>query len=674
MRAPNHLQRSQHWRPNSQDLFAQKLTDRAMKRRIPGRRTRRSGGARAKFALYAAVLLIAGVSAATAPHQQHSKPTVLAPGYSTLKFPAPTVGSYQLPPLGTAGDGTVLDVAGRSIRLAELLGDRVVLLSFIFTTCSDVNGCPLATFVLRGVQERLLAEPALVDSVRLISLSFDPDHDTPSVMESYGANFKHEHGDWRFLTTSGEQALTPLLSSWDQSVQQEYDADGNFLGSFSHLLRVFLVDKVGLIRNIYSVSFLHADTVINDIKTVLSSHATTGERALANAISDPADDKRGYEHANYQTRSGAVLSAHDDGIDLYTLTQSPPRGLPGLPQSTRDKLSAEKIALGRKLFYDRRLSHNNTLSCAMCHIPQQGFTSNELATAIGIQGRTVRRNSPSLYNVAYAQKLFHDGRENHLEQQIWGPLLANNEMGNPSVGYVLDELRALSDYQGRFESAFGGQSISMETLGSALASYERSLVSANSPFDRWYFGEQQDAVDNSVKRGFRLFTGKGRCVSCHQIQKHHALFTDQRLHNTGIGYARSMRDEPATRRVLVAPGTYLTVASDVVKDTQPQSNDLGRYEITENPADRWHYKTPTLRNVALTAPYMHDGSLADLDAVVEFYNRGGVKNELLDPLITTLGLTDSEREALVSFLKALTGDNVDAIIADALAVPIGDPD
>ena len=637
-----------------------------------GRKLHRPGIRELHCAVFAIALWAVEAYAAPDAHQQHAQPTVLAPGYAKLQYAAPQPGSYRLPSLGAAGDGLVLDADGHASPLDLLLGERVVLLSFIFTTCSEVNGCPLATFVLTGVQRRLLTEPELLDKVRLISLSFDPDHDTPRVMDAYGGNFKHKDCDWRFLTTSTERTLAPLLASWDQSVHKEYDTEGNFLGSFSHLLRVFLIDHNKQIRNIYSVSFLHADTVVNDIKTILLSDAAGALQATA--AQGPGDDKRGYERADYQTHSRTVSNERGRPIDLLALAQSPPRGLPALDPSVRDTLTAEKIALGRKLFYDRRLSHNKTLSCAMCHIPEQGFTSNELATAIGIEGRTVRRNSPSLYNVAHARTLFHDGRESRLEQQIWAPLLARNEMGNPSVGYVLDEIRGLADYQGLFESAFAGQALSMETLGAALASYERALISGNSAFDRWHFGKDDTAVSDGVKRGFRLFTDKANCIACHQIQKRHALFTDHRLHNTGIGYQRAMAEQPATMQVQVAPGAYLTVAGDVVADaSEPRPNDLGRYEITEDPDDRWRYKTPSLRNVALTAPYMHDGSLKDLSAVVEFYNRGGIANELLDPLIKPLALTSMEMADIVSFLEALTGDNVDAVVADALAVPIGDP-
>jgi cytochrome c peroxidase len=307
----------------------------------------------------------------------------------------------------------------------------------------------------------------------------------------------------------------------------------------------------------------------------------------------------------------------------------------------------------------------------MCHVPDQGFANNELATAVGVEGRTGRRNAPTLYNVAYLERLFHDSRETSLEQQVWSPLLAHNEMANPSVGFVIEKIRSLPDYAGRFEAVFNGRPAGMETIGMALASYERVLTSANSPFDRWYYGNEEDAMPAAAVRGFTLFQGKARCSACHTIGPDYALFTDGKLHDIGVGYARSMGLD-GSRRVLVAPGTWIEVDPEVARELGPAGeNDLGYYEITGDPADRWKFRTPGLRNVALTAPYMHNGSLATLREVVEFYNVGGVPHDLLDPLIGPLGLSDREIDDLVAFLEALTGDSVDALVSDAFAAPVG---
>jgi cytochrome c peroxidase len=354
------------------------------------------------------------------------------------------------------------------------------------------------------------------------------------------------------------------------------------------------------------------------------------------------------------------------------MVNNPPLGLPEVPQPEHNRLTRDRIALGRKLFYDRRLSLNDTFSCAMCHIPEQGFTSNELATAVGIEGRSVRRNTPTLYNAAYSKRLFHDGREFMLEQQIWGPLLAKNEMGMPSVGFVINKIAGLDDYQGLFEKAYG-EPVSMLTLGRALASYQRTLVSADSAFDRWYYGKDPSALSSSAQKGYQLFVGRAGCSSCHLLNQGYALFTDDQLHNTGIGYRESMAKNSTSEKVQLAPGVFVDVDTDIIRRVgkQPMA-DVGLYEITEDPNDRWKYKTPGLRNVALTAPYMHNGSIGDLMGVVDFYDGGGVSNELLDPRIHPLGLTAEEKRNLVDFLKSLTGSNVGVLVSDAFAAPIGD--
>lgn len=338
-------------------------------------------------------------------------------------------------------------------------------------------------------------------------------------------------------------------------------------------------------------------------------------------------------------------------------------GLPDM-QHPKDNLpTKEKVILGRKLFMDRRLSHNNTISCAMCHVPEQAFSSNELATAVGIEGRTNRRNSPTILNVGYYETLFHDGREFTLENQVIGPMVSFNEMGNPSIGYVIEKIRNLKDYQGMFEKAFGGE-VTLERMSQAIAAYERTLVSGGSKFDQWYYAKDINALNNIEIRGFNIFTGKGKCVACHSINEKVAIFTDQSFHNTGIGWARNNKVihkvyESKTFPVTLAPGVVVQVEQgrlDAASE-EPQ-NDVGRFEITEDPKDRWAYKTPSLRNIALTAPYMHDGSLTTLDQVVEFYNKGGEDNPLKDPLLQPLGLTNEEKESLVVFLRALTGVNI----------------
>ena len=219
-----------------------------------------------------AVLLLALPTIATPEQQPHheraDQPQVLAPGYSALKFPAPAARSYALPSLGEAADGVLLDSSGAPTTLHRLYDDKTVVLSFIYTSCPDVNGCPLATFVLSQVQQRLSSHEGLADKVRLVSVSFDPANDSPVVMADYGKSFRRHDVDWRFLTTESEENLAPILNDYDQAVIRDIGPDGEPIGTMSHILRVFLIDRNKNIRNIYSPSFLHPDILLADILTV----------------------------------------------------------------------------------------------------------------------------------------------------------------------------------------------------------------------------------------------------------------------------------------------------------------------------------------------------------------------------------------------------------------------
>ena len=378
----------------------------------------------------------------------------------------------------------------------------------------------------------------------------------------------------------------------------------------------------------------------------------------------PGDSRAGYEATTYRTQS-RNLDGAGTALDLVALTKQPPLGLPPVPAETEPPTPAS-VALGRKLFVDRRLSANGTLSCAMCHIPEQGFTHNELATPVGIEGRDVKRNAPALYNVVYRSALFHDGRESSLVQQVWSPLLAENEMGNASQADVVARIAAAEDYREPFGAAFDGAPTA-ENVGRALAAYERSLLSADSPFDRFRFGGDANALDATARAGLALFVAKG-CSACHTIGERNALFTDDGFHDTGIGYYAAKRGKGVSR-MQVAPGVVIDVSSDL---TAPDANDLGRFEATHADVDRWKYRTPTLRNVALTAPYMHDGSLPTLAAVIDYYDRGGTPHPGQDARIVPLGLAAEERTALTAFLDALTGSNVAALARDARSAAIGD--
>ena len=384
-----------------------------------------------------------------------------------------------------------------------------------------------------------------------------------------------------------------------------------------------------------------------------------------------ADSRVGYESVSYVTDSKVVIQTLGDRQPLFKLSVNPPLGLPAVTS----QLDPAEIDLGRQLFFDRRLSKNETLSCAMCHIPEQGFTQNELATPVGHLGKGVRRNVPSLYNVAFAEALFLDGREQSLEAQIWSPLLAENEMANESREAMLAKLASNDFYRKRFAEIFA-EGLTESTLGRALAAYQRALLSGDSPFDRWYFGREElptkkgsgaEGYPALAARGFAVFQGKG-CAACHRINDSSALFTDGQFHNTGTGYLRAGR---ALRPPLVqlAPGIFVVPTIDAETET---FTDDGRYEVTGREADKWRYRTPSLRNVALTGPYMHDGSIATLDAVVAFYAQGGGGDPAQDPRTRSIQLTQSDQEALVAFLMTLTSSHVDVLVSDARSVTIGE--
>ncbi|MES2319601.1 MAG: cytochrome c peroxidase [Pseudomonadota bacterium] len=349
----------------------------------------------------------------------------------------------------------------------------------------------------------------------------------------------------------------------------------------------------------------------------------------------------------------------------------------GLPPLALAPVSTAVVDLGRKLFMDRRLSSNNTMSCAMCHVPEQGFAANELGTSLGLEGRTLRRNSPTLLNVAYVGQLFHDGRAETLEKQAWAPLLHPVEMGNATIGDVTARIAAMPDYAGRFEAAFNGAGPGERTVGAALAAYERTLVSGNSRFDRWHYGQEKSALSPAEQAGFAVFAGKGRCIACHSVGDQHALFSDARFHNTGIGWARSKgigRESARRYQVQLAPGVFTELQEhELASVSEAAQDDDGRFEVTHKAAERWAYRTPSLRNVALTGPYMHDGSLATLEAVIEYYQHGGIANPGRDKLVQPLQLTEDDKRNLAAFLRSLTGDNVAALARQARSERIDHP-
>lgn len=290
--------------------------------------------------------------------------------------------------------------------------------------------------------------------------------------------------------------------------------------------------------------------------------------------------------------------------------------LPAVPVPADNPQTDSKIRLGKQLYFDTRLSADNTISCATCHIPKTGWAHNS-PTDTGVRGQVGGRNSGSIINAAFMRVQFWDGRAGTLEEQALGPIQNPVEMGE-TLENVIKKLNAIPGYREQFRAVFGTE-VTADGIAKAIASFERTIIAGPSPYDRYLQG-QTDAMSEAAVRGLRIFNGKGHCSACHSGPS----FSDQSYHNLGVGMDK----------------------------TNP---DLGREAVSKDPRDRGRFKTPTLRNTAQTPPFLHDGSEATLRDVVEFYDRGGLPNPDLDPLMLPLHLTGSEKADLVVFLEALTG-------------------
>jgi len=339
----------------------------------------------------------------------------------------------------------------------------------------------------------------------------------------------------------------------------------------------------------------------------------------------------------------------------------PPLGLPPVPYPEENPQTAEKVALGDKLFNDIRFSSTRDVSCATCHAADKALTDSPLKVSEGIRKLTGTRNAPTVVNAAYFKLFFWDGRSPSLEDQALHPFLNPVEMGLEDHQPILEIVRSDPAYAKAFEDVFGktGDAITMTEVTQAIAAFERTQVSGNSPFDRWRFGGEKDALTAAQARGFDLFVNQGRCVSCHVIEQTQALLTDNRFHNIGAGINAIQDDVPGlASEFLKAEATKAEV--DVKVLTDKRTSELGRFAVTRDFDGLGAFKTPTLRNVQATAPYMHDGSIETLRDAVVHYNNGGVTNEgdpvndFLSGGIRPLNLTDEQIDDLVAFMEALT--------------------
>jgi cytochrome c peroxidase len=340
---------------------------------------------------------------------------------------------------------------------------------------------------------------------------------------------------------------------------------------------------------------------------------------------------------------------------------SPPLGLPHVPIPEDNPQTPEKIALGEKLYMEKRFSTDGEVGCFTCHDPEKAFTDSPLKTSEGIDKLTGTRNSPTVINSAYMTTQFWDGRSPDLEDQALHPFINPVEHGLKSHKPILKIVRKDPEYAKAFKEVFGkqGKEITMREVTMAIAAFERTVISGNSPFDRWYFGGEEDAMTEQQKRGFDIFINEGRCVSCHVVEQTQAIFTDNRFHNIGVGVNNIQDDIPELAgEFLKADMTLSEVDVEVLTDAR--TSELGRFAISHGFDDIGSFKTPTLRNVAKTAPYMHDGSIATLEDVMVHYLNGGVTeagdpvNDFLSGGIRPLNIEVEQIEDLVAFMEALT--------------------
>jgi len=349
------------------------------------------------------------------------------------------------------------------------------------------------------------------------------------------------------------------------------------------------------------------------------------------------------------------------GLCIFTMVTlggsalAEPLGLPPVPIPKDNPQTQDKIKLGEKLFHDTRFSSTGKVSCATCHDKDKAFTDSPLPVSEGINKLKGTRNAPTVLNSAYLHTQFWDGREPDLEGQSAQPFINPIEMGLTSHDPILKIVRTDPEYVTAFDKVFGksGEQITMKEVTQAIASFERTVLAGNSSFDHYQYGPDKNAMSEAAIRGLKVFTGQGRCVSCHTISQTHALFTNNRFHNLGIGFER-IQQNVTELAIAFAKAKDEGTDVDVAVLTNKNLSELGRFAVSGEWRDMGAFKTPTLRNIVLTSPYMHDGSLQTLQDVVEFYNNGGRVNGFQSGGIRPLNLSEQQQTDLISFMMSLT--------------------
>jgi cytochrome c peroxidase len=358
-------------------------------------------------------------------------------------------------------------------------------------------------------------------------------------------------------------------------------------------------------------------------------------------------------------------------VSVFFLTVNPisqerlPLGLPPVPIPEDNPQTSEKIALGKKLFEDKRFSADGTISCAHCHDPAKAFADG-LPVAEGIKKQKGNRNSPSVINSAYYTSQFWDGRRADLEEQAKDPFLNPLEHGlgkeHGFHDFIINVIRKDKGYVEEFKTVFGvkPEQITIDHVVKAIASFERTVISGNSPFDHYVFGGDKTALSDSAVRGLALYKGKARCQECHAISENYAIFTDNKFHNLGVGFTKIRpRLREIVRELRMAKQQGREPDKSIVTDAE--ISELGRFVVTLKTSDIGAFKTPTLRNIAATGPYMHDGGMETMEEVMALYNKGGEKNPFLGS-VRVLGLTDQEIEDLIEFMKSLTSPEFKSLV------------
>ncbi len=352
---------------------------------------------------------------------------------------------------------------------------------------------------------------------------------------------------------------------------------------------------------------------------------------------------------------------------LIPSVTSPPPGIDPVAWASiynpaDNELTADRIALGRKLYFDTRLSKDGTLACATCHDVSRGFTDHR-SVSEGIGDHLGKRSAPTTMNAALMQTQFWDGRAPSLEEQAKLPILNPIEMGHPDPASAMAAVNTDPAYVGLFQKAYG-RTPNYDDLGRAIASFERTLIFLDAPFDRFAGGNSR-AISAAAQRGLDLFNGKARCVSCHMVNSSNPLGTDNLFHNIGVSARKQNFEALAAKALGVLKQHNDTQALDKLA-IQTDMSELGRFLVTKKRADIGAFKTEQLRNVGITAPYMHDGSLRTLWDVMDHYNKGGETNAYLDGGIEPLDLSESEINDVVAFLFTLTDERFAAQNAEAI--------